>query len=92
MLIWNLNKKIDFVIISNAILIVHIAAELAPLSVGDFVLIAEFTTETLAVARTGGERHTPPSGVTIILLFRAKKIFIMLENLVTNLFLIMKLK
>ena len=67
MLILNLNKKIDFVIISDAILIVRMAAGLAPLSVGDFVLIAERakrvkptlpTTETLAVVRTGGERHT----------------------------------
>ena len=67
MLILNLNKKIYFVIICNAILIVRMAAGLAPLSVGDFVSIAERakrveptlpTTRTLAVVRTGGERHT----------------------------------
>ena len=67
MLILNLNKKTDFVIIFNAISIVRMAAGLAPLSVGDFVLIAERakrvkptlpTTEMLTVVRTGEERHT----------------------------------
>ena len=47
---------------------VRMAAGLAPPNVGYFVLIAERakqaepTTETSAVARTGGERHTPTFG------------------------------
>ena len=54
MLILNLNKKIDFVIIFYVILIVCTAAGLAPPNVGDSVLIAKPTTESLVVVLTGG--------------------------------------